>query len=298
MLVLVPVVLWASFYVAGQFALDVLPPFAITAVRFTLVAMMLLPFFGWTDLPFRRLFILSILLGVCNFALGLAGFGWGIELGSAIVLAQLGVPFSCVFGAVMLNDKLGAWRSFGLLVAMLGAMLLASNPNVMEHYGAFLALIAASLGWGLANILMKSYGTVRIFPFLGSVAVLIAVETALISLVAEPGAFLKVANLGVKGWGSMIYLSLFTVIIAYGTWYYVLSKYNASQVTPISMLGPFVAFTLGYYILDMVITLQMVASGLITLVGVSIIVMRRPRLAFLGKVVKTDLSERQDGPFE
>ena len=155
LLLLITLTLWGGYYVAGKYALELFPPFFLTALRFIVVAAVLLPWCGLPNISMKRVALLSVLLGVFNFGFGLAGMGWGINVATAIVVGQLGVPFSCMFGSILLKDKLGPWRSSGLVIAMMGAVFIAGTPNVANNYAGFIALLSASVGWGLANILMK-----------------------------------------------------------------------------------------------------------------------------------------------
>lgn len=283
-LLLITLTLWGGYYVAGKFALELFPPFFLTALRFLVVAAALLPWCGMPRISMKKVAMLSVLLGVGNFGLGLAGLGWGIDVATAIVIGQLGVPFSCMFGSILLQDKLGPWRSSGLVVAMLGAVFIAGTPNVASNYGAFVALLAASLAWGYANILMKQYGEVKIYPFLGWMSLLAAVQLLVLSAIFETGQIAAMQKIGWREVAGVLYLGLGATIGAYAIWYYLLYRYLASQITPYTMLGPFIAFALGKVFLDEPISAQVMIAGAITLVGVGIIVMRRPRLAMLGKV--------------
>lgn len=289
-LLMLTLTLWGGFYVAGKFALVLYPPFFLTALRFLVVAAVLLPWCGLPNIPMKKVALLSVLLGVGNFGLGLAGFGWGIDMATAIVLGQMGVPFSCLFGSILLQDKLGAWRSSGLVIAMLGAVFIAGTPNVANNYGAFVALLCASLSWGLANILMKQYGEVRIWPFLGWMALMAAVQLLILSAIFETGQIAAMQKTTWKELSGVLYLGLGCTIGAYALWYYLLFRYLASQITPYTMLGPFISFGLGELFFDEPISAQVMIAGAITLLGVGIIVMRRPRLAMLGKVRPRKLS--------
>lgn len=284
LLLLITLTLWAGYYVAGKYALELFPPFFLNAVRFALVAAVLLPWCGLPNISMKKVALLSVLLGVGNFGLGLAGLGWGIDVATAIVISQLAIPFSCMFGSILLQDKLGPWRSSGLVVAMMGAVFIAGTPNVSSHYAAFVALLISALSWGYANILMKQYGEVKIYPFLGWMALISAVQLFVISLLFESGQLEALQQTGWRELGGVLYLALGATIGAYAIWYYLLYRYLASQITPYTMLGPFLAFGLAMLFLNEPISTQVMIAGAITLVGVGIIVMRRPRLAMLGKV--------------
>lgn len=286
LLLFLAIVLWSGYYVAGRYALDALPPFFITALRFALVAVAVLPFTGWPKMPFRHILNLAFLLGVINFGCGLAALGWGLGIPSTIVLSQLTVPFSCMFGAIILKEQLGAWRVTGLVVAMIGAMFIAGTPNVSANYGAFITMLIASMGWGWANILLKKYGEVPILPFWGAISLLASVPLFVLSLLFEEGQWTAMVAMDAKEIGGVVYLAYGAMLGAYVIWSYLLQRYPASQITPLTMTGPFVSFTLTWIFFDQQISGQVAFAGLITIVGVSMIIFRRPRLAILGQAPK------------
>lgn len=284
LLLFATILCWSGYYVAGRFALDAFPPFFVTFLRFALLAVVLLPFYGWPKIPFWQIAILSFLLGVLNFGLGLAALGWGLDIPSTIVVSQLSVPLSCVFGAILLGDKLGKWQSSGLAVAMLGAVFIAGTPNVSSHFGAFLTMLLASASWGLANILMKKFGEMKIMPFLGALSLLSAVPLLLLSAIFETGQVEALQNIGWREGFGILYLTFAATLGAYALWYFLLHRYLASQITPVTMLTPFFSFALAWIFLGQGISLQVAIAGGITMAGVAMITFRQPRIAMLGKI--------------
>lgn len=284
LLLFMTIILWAGYYIGGKYALMLFPPFFLSALRFLTVAAVLLPWVGMPNIPMKKVLLLSFLLGVLHFGLSLGALGWGLDLATTIVVSQLNVPFTCMFGAIILQDKLGPWRSLGLIIAMLGAVFVAGTPNVSENYPAFLAALTASFVWGGTNILMKTFGEVKIYPFLGWLGLFSGLQLLGISLATETGQWDAVMHAGWKEIGGVVYVALGSTVLGTGTWYYLLSKYRASQIAPYTMLGPFVSITLAMIFFNEPISNQVIIAGLITIAGVGIIVVRRPRLAVLGKI--------------
>lgn len=283
-LMFLAILCWSGYYVACEYALKLFPPFFITFLRFALLAITLLPFCGWPAMPFRRLLTLSLLLGVGNFGLGLASLGWGLDIPTAIIVGELSIPFSCMFGAMLLGDKLGKWRSFGLVVAMTGTVFIAGTPNASSNFDAFLSMLCASLSWGLANILMKKYKQVKILSFLGGLSLLSAVPLLGLSLAFETGQLETLSRIRWQEAGGVLYLTYIATLGAYGLWYFLLHRYPASQITPVTMVIPFLSLILAWIFFNQQISMQVIIAGLITVLGVAIINLRRPNLAMLGNI--------------
>ncbi|MBY0407830.1 MAG: EamA family transporter, partial [Rickettsiales bacterium] len=81
------------------------------------------------------------------------------------------------------------------------------------------------------------------------------------------------------------YTVLCSTILAYGLWYFLLTKYTVSQVTPYSLLTPVFGIAAGQMFFSEELTAQTVIGGILTLVGVAIITLRRPKTIPLGEAV-------------
>jgi O-acetylserine/cysteine efflux transporter len=68
------------------------------------------------------------------------------------------------------------------------------------------------------------------------------------------------------------------VIVGYGTWYWLLRRYGVNQVMAFTLLVPIFGVLSGVMVLGETLTGPLVAGGILTVIGVGIIVLRRPRL--------------------
>src|SRR4051812_6713810 len=112
--------IWGGNFVAAKFGMGHFPPFFLTSLRFCCTALLLLPFVprpSWRQM--RQIAALALVLGTLHFAMLFASLYLGLDIASTAIIAQLGVPFSCLFSAWFLGDKLGPWRMGGMAVAFL-----------------------------------------------------------------------------------------------------------------------------------------------------------------------------------
>ena len=79
------------------------------------------------------------------------------------------------------------------------------------------------------------------------------------------------------------YTVLCSTIIAYGLWYFLLSRYSVSQVAPYSLLTPIFGIAIGQVFFTEELNTQTIIGGLITIIGVAVIVLRRPKTIVLGE---------------
>lgn len=77
---------------------------------------------------------------------------------------------------------------------------------------------------------------------------------------------------------SVAYQAVFVVGIGYGAWYWLLKRYAVNQVMPFMLLMPVFGVASGVAFLDKPVTLAPVGGAALTILGVGIIIIRRPKL--------------------
>ena len=249
-------------------------------LRFIGVALVLAPFALRQKFP--RMFdmaFLAMTLIVLQFACIFAALHMGLSITSAVVAAQLGVPFACVLAAILFKDFLGPWRSAGLMVAFLGVLIVAGTPDASEHWQAFLLAVAASFAWASANVYMKRMQpTPPVVQLLFWPALMSIPMLALLSYMFEANQWQAITNAHWQSWGWVGYSLIFSSLLGYGLWNRLITKYPMSAVVPYSLLVPIVGITAGVIAFGDPITSQVIAGATLTIIGVGIITVRRPQL--------------------
>ncbi len=269
---------WGANFVAAKVAMEALPPFLLLLLRFLAVAALLLPFFPRPCLPLRQLFFLSVLLGTLHFSLMFFAIWLGLSASAATVAGQLGVPFSCLLGGIFFNDRLGRWRSLGMLVAFIGVIVIAGSPHVADEFLGFLVACAAAFAWAGSNIVMKRMGPTPILPLLAWVALLCIPQYTALTLIMDTDHLRLMENAAMRHWLALLYTVIFSTIIAYGSWYWLLARFPVSQVVPYSLLIPIFGLAAAQWFFDEPLTLQFLVGAAFTVAGVAIILLRRPKL--------------------
>lgn len=290
--------LWGANFTAAKLGMEHFPAFLTLAIRFALVALVLLPcyyLFSRKGLGIRLPFALKIasILGTAHFGLVFGAIYMGSDIPTAVITVQLGVPFSCLLSAMWFGDRLGAWRSFGLTVAFMGIILIAGTPNVTDYFIPFLMVIAGAFCWALSNVMIKKEGVVNVMEMLGWMSLFAAPQLMVLSWVfehADPLALAQSAEM--KHWLAIGFSSVFSTVVAYGLWYRLLTECEVSRIAPYNLLVPVFAIGVGQWWYPTVLTPQIIIGGLITIAGVGIIVFRRPRLAEIGKALRPQNKQR------
>ena len=271
---------WGGNFTAAKFSMMEFPPILTVFLRFAVLSVMLLPFvFSKKIPPLRDIIILSLTMIVIQFGLVFTGMQMGLSITSVIIATQLGVPFSCLLAAIAFKDYLGPWRAGGLMVAFMGVMIVAGTPNASEHWGAFALCVLGSFSWAVANIYMKRMAPISTISFIFWPGLLSLPMLLGLSIFFEAPTFSMLRDAHIISWLGIAYSSIMSSIVAYGLWNWLITRYDISQVVPYSLLVPVVGIASGVVAFGEPVSVQVVLGAALTMIGVAVITIRRPRLA-------------------
>ncbi len=270
---------WGFNFAASKFSLLHFPPFFVIFIRYVIVAVVLLPFARKIDLSWKQLCLLSLLMVTLHFTLVFTAIWLGLDLGTTVIAIQLGAPFSCIFGAIFLKDYLGPWRSFGMLVAFSGIVVIAGTPSVTGNSLAFFLTVAGAAAWAASNVYMKSLKQTAIMPLLFWTALFSLPQTLAVSLLIESDHIELLQTAPTSAWAGIIYSGLVSTILGYGLWYWLIRKYDVTQIVPFALAVPIGGFSSGIVFFGESLTSVMMIGAALTILGVAIITVRHPKLA-------------------
>lgn len=273
------IALWGGNYVAARFGMESFPPLFYTALRFMLVAGMIVPFVpvpAKADIP--RLAALALVLCIGHMGLILVAIHQGLNIPGTAIVMQMGVPFSCLLSAYFFKDRIGVWRMTGLLFSFSGVVAIAGNPNVLEHPHAYLIALVSAFFWAASNIQLKGLKHVGVFQLLGWQSLLAVPMLLLISYLFEDIDISIIQQASLTSWAGLAYTVLLSSLLAYGMWSWLIRSFEISRVAPYSLLLPVFAIGSGQLFFREALTPELIIGGLMTIVGVAIITVRRPAL--------------------
>ncbi len=276
-------VMWGGNFISAKYGVAYFPPFFITTLRFICVSAMLLPFVARPTRAQMTAIIPIAAMSTMHFSLLFVALAEGLEISSCALVGQLGVPIACILGAVFLKDRIGIWRISGIVIAFIGIAIVAGTPNIMAHPLAFYMALGSTFSWGVANVLIKRLQGINSMTLLAWISLFTIPMLVPLSLALEPGAITLLASPPLSALLSILYTAIGSTIIAYGLWYHLLARYNVSQVTPFSLLTPVFGIGFGQLFFAEVLTFEVILGGLLTIAGVAVIVIRRPKTILLGE---------------
>ena len=273
--------LWGFNLIAGKIGVDVAPPLFFTGLRFLLVSILVVPFCQVERKYWPSLFKLSVCFGTGHFALLFVGLA-GVDAATAAITLQLGVPFSILISWLVFKENFGWRRSLALLLSFIGVAFLAGEPR-NTSWLPFALLVTCTVFWAWSNILVKRMPDIKPLAITGWLSLFAVPQVFFLSFLLETGQGAAISNAGWPLIGALAYTAIAASIIANATWYGLMQKYPINTVVPFSMLIPIVGIGAGLLVLNEALTLQKLAGGGLTLLGVGIIQWRLARASMSGK---------------
>jgi O-acetylserine/cysteine efflux transporter len=255
-----------------------MPPVAFVALRLAAVALLLLPFARLRRGQFLPILALSFTLGAVHFPLSFLGLK-GLDAATAAIAVQLQVPFAALLAHYFFKETLGWRRLLGMAIAFAGVVIIAGEPRLAGNLWPLLIVIVAACIWSFCNVQIKKLGEDVDVPTLNAwVSVLAVPQLALVSWLTEDGQIAAIAGAGWHVWASVAYQALLVTALGYAIWYTMMRRFPLNQVMPFTLLVPVSGVASGVFFLGDPLTVPMLIGGAATIVGVAIIVIRRPRV--------------------
>ena len=265
---------WASNIAAARLAVGEIPGWALITIRMAVIAITLVPFVAMPRGHMWKIFGLSVTMGTMHFGLMFVALEH-IHVGTAALILQTSVPFALLLALIFFRERFGWRRATGIIISFAGVTLLVGEPRVNDNLlFAFLALVSA-LSFGAANLQLRNLGAVNVFAINGWMSVFAIPQMALISWIFEIGQIDAIQNASIDAWIAIAHMGIVVSVVGHGLWYRLVPKYRTNQTMPFTLLIPFFGVSFGIVILGETLTWLIVGGGLITIVGVAIIVFRR-----------------------
>lgn len=266
-------VLWGCNFIAIHFALDLVPPLLLGALRFTVIAIPTLLLVPRPQVPWRWLLAYGLGFGTLQFVFLFIAMDIGMPTGLASLVLQASAPFTVLLGALLLRERIGPRQAagIGLAVAGLAAIALARAQSA-ALLPVVLTLLGA-LGWALGNLASRmALRTPGVNPmhFVLWMSVVPPIPMLAMSLAVEGptagAATLAVASTpeGLPGIAGFAYLVVFGTLVGSGIWTMLMRRHPAGVVAPYSLLVPVVGIALSAVVLgEQPSVVELVAAAVI-----------------------------------
>lgn len=276
-LVIVVMVIWGYNFVIAKYGLAELPPLLFMALRFALVAVLLVPFVRMPRGRWGDVLILAVALGLTHFSLMFSGLKH-VDAAVGAVVIQVQVPASALLAVIFFRDRIGWRRALGMAISIAGVAILAGEPRHSSALWAIGLIMLAAVVWAAANIQIKRMADLDPFTINGWMSLFAAPMLFCVSLLIEDGQWQAVQAASPRAWVAVAFQAIVVVILSYAIWYRLLRTYSVNQTMPYTLLVPVFGVISGVLFLGEPASWNLLLGGIATVAGVAIIILRRPKM--------------------
>jgi O-acetylserine/cysteine efflux transporter len=242
------VFVWGTNFVIIRVGLDTLPPLLFAALRFTFVLLPAVFFLPRPKLSWSNLAIYGVSVGFGQFGLLFLAMNGLISPGLASLVVQMQVFFTIGISMARSGERLGPHQltAFALSLAGMG-IIAAHNGHGTTVLGLVLTL-GAGMGWAIANQTgreaVKADPGLNFLAYVVWAALFALPPLYLLSLLREglPAIEHGLAHATWMNWGVVLWQSIGNTMFGYGCWAWLLSRYPAATISPMSLLVPVFGF--------------------------------------------------------
>jgi len=267
---------WASNNIVSKYVVSHLglPPLFYATCRFAVVMLATVPWLLPMPAPRLRLVAVALLMGGGNFALIFIGLKYATP-SSVAVVSQLGVPITTILSMAMLGERVRWRRGLGMALTFAGVITVMWSSAGVQASGGLLFVVAGAFASSLGAVMMKQIQGVKPLQFQAWVGFSSVWPLALLSAWLEPGQLQAGIAAGWPFLLCVLYSGLLVSVGAHTGYYFLIGRYEANLISPLTLMTPLATIALGVAIFHDPFGLRMAAGTAIALSGVLIIAVRR-----------------------
>ena len=275
---------WGLAFISAKIGVNEFPPFLFTTMRFLIIAVLLVPFLKIHRGQMTNILIISILGGGIHFAFFYLALDNSQFISSVAVVLQLGVPFATILSVIFLGEVIKWRRILGIALAFGGVIILIFEPTIFSDLGGVYYALLAALSIAISLLFMKKLKDVKVFDLQAWIAFISFLFLATISFLVEENQLDLILNASIIGWGAILFTAFAATAIGHAGFYYLITKYELSKITPLTLLAPVLAIInasiISYFSLyegfNEVLTFKIIFGATMSFTGVAIVMMREP----------------------
>lgn len=277
-LMIIATVFWSGAFIAGKFSVSEFPVFSLTFFRFffAVVATFAIMIKKGENYKIEKTDIfLFVQLGI----IGMVGyhvfFFLALKYTTAVnssLIAATNPIITTILAFVFFKENIKPKNIISILVSFLGVILIITNGNLKLLAGfkfniGDLLMIIAVVCWATYSVIskkaLKKYKPMVVTSYSFLVCVI-----SLIPFVIIEKPWVYIPNTSIKGWISVLYMSIFASVIGYSIQQVSIKKIGASKTSLYINLVPVFSMILAYFILGESISSIKLVSAMLIISGV------------------------------
>ena len=241
MLALAVVAVWGTNFVVIRIGLDHLPPLLFAALRFTLAAIPFVFLFKRPQVSWRNLALYGLFIGVGQFGLLFIAMRHDISPGLASLVVQMNAFFTVGLAAWLARERVRLFQVTALAIAAAGIGTIIWHTDASTTPLGLTLVLGAALAWAGGNMVVRSAGSaVNMVAYVAWSSLFAAPVLFALAFAFEgwPAIRAGVANADLATWAAVVWQSVGNSLFGYAAWGWLLTRYNAGTIAPLSLLVP------------------------------------------------------------
>ena len=269
--------IWAINNALSKFALAEIPSLLLGSVRMSLCALILLPLYfalrkPGANMPTRAQWVKLILLGALGVGANQLLFVVGIartSVSHGALILPLTPLMTLLLSALLGLEKITPRKLLGMGIAFSGVLVLqlsktpSPGASLLGDFILFIGVIA------FASYIVLGKRASANFDGLFVNTVGFCASAAMLLPVTVWGVFnFDFSHVTLRAWASLCYMCVFSSIVGYMLYYYVLTHMAPSRLSAFSYLQPVMTTSAAALLLGEPITSSLITAGALVLLGV------------------------------
>ena len=286
LLALAIVFFWGTNFVVVRWGLGMLPPLFMAAIRFALVLLPAIFFIKKPNVSWGSLALYGISVGTGQFGLLYIAMNGFISPGVASVVMQTQVFFTIAVAAWRTGEKPQANHLLGLLPAIAGLLLILTHHGQDITSTGLALVLGGAVCWAISNQTTReaAHKAAASGEPMNPLAYIVWA-----SLFSMPGLLLASFLLEGVGrdlhavlasswvvWPTLVWQSAANTLFGYTMWAFLLSRYPAATVAPMSLLVPVFGIGASALVLHEPLPAWKIIASLLIMAGLAVNLLWRP----------------------
>jgi drug/metabolite transporter (DMT)-like permease len=276
---LLATIFWGLSFIGTKTALLELTPVMIIIFRLLLGISFLTALAIYTKKDFsiklkeHALILLLAAIAVFHLWIQVTGLQYTSAANTGWIIGTAPI-FIAIMGIIFFKEKIKLKQLIGIIIAFIGLLLLMSKGNIssidfISNKGDFLVL-GSAFTWGVYSMVNKKI-SLTYPPLMTILYLFIMMAILLLPVTVNKETLFRLEHLSSIGWVSILFLGIFCSGISYVLWAQSLKDMDSSKVGAFLYFEPFVTVFSAWIFLHENITLLMIISGIIIILGVVLV---------------------------
>ena len=262
---LLVVFIWGVNPAISKLGLQELPPFTFLTIRYTIVALMFLPFARPSKKELAQLLFVAVTSNVVTNMLGYIAYK-ELSPSARTLLMQTEGPISVLMACIWAKERINFKQVMAILLSFIGVAVIMDMPE-MSFYGVALILLSRVF-WGACQIMFKNTKHMDTSSFLAYSYLFAVPFTAAGSVWIEKFDY---TALGQVNWVVAGWVMAFEVILlsaAMVMWKKLIAANGVSKIAPFSTLRIVFGIAAGVIVFNDPLNWQILLGSALVTIGV------------------------------